>query len=159
MNVLLDVLAVTDQQVTVLGHQLLRNLPILTYRSTPLGTHPLVPIRIDIQLPTQLMNYLLEMSGKRSDAASKNIHNWMLNIVLSDVFHTLIQCSNIIINRLSRSNAGNLHIEAIGIMILKSFGILGFACHVVLQIRIVLVVLSELIHERFIATVVTGNSL
>ena len=159
MNIILDVFAVTDKQVTMLGHQLLGDFPVLAYWRAPLGTHPLVSIRIDIQLSTQLMNYPLKMSGKRSNAASKNIYNRMLNIMPLDVPHALIQCSNIIVNRLSRSNAGHFHIEAIGIMILKSFGIFSFACHVVFQIRIVLVVLSELIHERFIATVVTGDAL
>lgn len=159
MDVLLDVFAVADQQVAVLGHELFGDLPIPAYRCAPLGAHPLVAVRVDVQLATELADHAMEVGCERSDAACENINNRMRDAIRADVVDAMLQCGHIIIDGLRRTNIGYLYVEAISVMVFKSLGILGLAGYVIFQRRSAPMVFGQPIHEGFVPSVVARNAL
>ena len=159
VDVLLDVLAVADEQVAVLGHHPLGDLPVLAHWRAPFGAHPLMPVRVDVQLPAQLMDDALEMRGERSDSAGQDIDNRMRYTVPPDVGDAIIQGGHIIVDGLRRPDIGDLHLEAVGVVIDEAAFFLRLARHVVFERRLMPVVFGQLVDECLIAAVVAGNAL
>ena len=159
MDVLLDVFAVTDQQVAVLGHELFGDLPIPAYRCAPLGAHPLVAVRVDVQLATELADHAMEVGCERSDAACENINNRMRDAIRADVVDAMLQCGHVIIDGLRRANIRYLHVEAVGVVVFEGLGVLGLAGHVILQQGDALMVFGQPIHEGLVSSIVTRDAL
>ena len=159
VDVLLDVLAVTDQQVAVLGHEPFGDLPIPAYRRAPLGARPLVTVRVDVQLATELADHAMEVGCERSDAACENINNRMRDAIRSDVVDAMLQCGHVIIDGLRRANIRYLHVEAVGVVVFEGLGILGLTGHVILQQGDALMVLGQPIHEGLVSPIVTRDAL
>ena len=169
MDVLFDIHRVADSKVTIFDHHLLGNLPVLPNRRRPLSPHPFMSIRVQIHRAAQFMDFSVKVAGKRPDATSHNVNDRVRNMVCFDMFAASLQGCNIVINCLCRSNLGDINFEAVGIMKFKfvvvdfchaiKFALIhaavaiGFAGNMIFNVLYILMVLCELINERFITAI------
>ncbi len=117
------------------------------------------------------MNLLIKMACKWSNTASHYVNNWVRDVILLDMLTASLQCSYIIVNRLSRANLWDVNLKAMCIVKLKFMVIdfshtikfsfihaavtVGFAGNVIFNVFLVLVVLCELVHKGLIAAIRT----
>ena len=159
MDIPFHVLGVTHQQIAMLGHHLLGELPILAYRSAPLGTHPFMSVRIDVQLAAEPVDLALEMRSKRTDTACKNIDDRVRYMMRLDILHALIQCGHVVIDGLGRSNVRHLDLEAAGIVIHETATLSRLARHMIPQRGIGLMILRQIVDEGLIPAIIRRDSL
>ena len=88
MDIILNIYRVTNYFITVFYHQAFTEFPISANQSIPFGTHPLVTIRIHIQIPAQFVNGFIIFFYKGTDSACHNINNRMRNLMLLYVLDT-----------------------------------------------------------------------
>lgn len=126
-------------------------------------------IWIQVNRATKFMDFMIEMTCKRSNAASHYVNNWMWDVILLDMITASLQCSHIIVNRLSRANLRNVNLKAVRIVKFKFMVVdfshtikfsfihaavtIGFAGNVIFNVLLVLVMLRELIHKGLIAAI------
>ena len=128
-----------------------------------------LPVWIQIYRTTQFMDFLIKMTSKRSDTAGHYVNNRVRNVIFSDMLATRFQRSNIIIDSLRRPNLRNIYLEAVGIVEFKLVVIdlchtiklalihaaitIGFTGNMIFDVLFILVILRELINERFITAI------
>ena len=128
-------------------------------------------IWIQVHSTAELMDFFIEMTGKRSNTASHDVNDWMFNLMFLYVLAASLQCRNIIINCLRRSNLRNIYFETMCIMEFKLMIIdsghtihfcfvhaavtVSLTRYMIFNIFLVLMVLRKLIYKGFISTVRT----
>ena len=118
------------------------------------------------------MDLFLILANEWPDSASQYINNRILNIVILAIRNALLQRFNVVINCLRRAKLlWNIDLKAICIMIFemilidclrsdklcfihKAFTI-AFASNMVLNVRIILVVFSQLIDKSLITAIIS----
>ena len=120
-----------------------------------------MPVRVHIYLAAKLMDLLDVFVEERTDAARQNVYNGVGNVVLLYVCNTVFQRIRVIKNSLCGADGLAEHIEAMGVVIGEFphlFCLVHCACHVIFDLRLILVILCQLIHKCFISPVRTGNA-
>lgn len=158
-DILLDVLAVANEQVGMLDHVLFGILPVLAHGQGPLGTEPLVTVGVHVELAAQLVDLLLELPRKRADSAGQAIHDRVRNLVLLDVGDALLDGQDIVGDGRRCADFRDLHLETAGIVILELAVFFGLARHMVLESSIILVIFGQFIDEGLVSTVCPGDTL
>ena len=126
-------------------------------------------IRIQVYCAAQFMNFFVEMSCKRSDTTCHYVDNRVRNMIFLDVFAARFQRSNVIIDCLCRSYLRNINFETVGIVEFKFMVVdfchalkfalihatiaIGFTSNMIFDVLFILVILRELINERFITAI------
>ena len=124
---------------------------------------------IQVHRTTQLMDFFIEMASKRSDTAGHDVNDRMLNPMFLYVLAASLQCRNIIVNCLCRSNLRNIYFETMCIvefklMIIDSGHTIHFCFihaavtvsltrHMIFNIFLVLVILCELINKSLVSAI------
>ena len=126
-------------------------------------------IWIEINLSIQSMYCLIILLHKRSNTARHNVDDGMFNPFFFNNLYTLVQSFAVIINSLSWTKLlRHMNFEAIRIVINKTrtrddLGIhlcfvhmtltIGFDCHMILNIFIILMILSQLVYKCLVSSV------
>ena len=118
-----------------------------------------MPIGVDVQLAPEFLDLFMKMPRKRPNPARKHVYDGVLDMMLADIGKASVHGGHIIINRLRRTDVGDLYLKTPSVVVLK-FAILGcLAGNVVLEVWLVLVILGQLIHKGLVATVAARNPL
>jgi len=72
----------------MLYHELFGKFPVFPYEIIPLGTLPLMSIRVYIKFCPACRKALLPCSDKRPDPACKHIDHRVFDVILSDIMQT-----------------------------------------------------------------------
>ncbi len=115
------------------------------------------------------MDFFIEVLYERSDTTCHDVHDWVLNMILLNMFTADFKSYAIVINCLNWPNLRNLDFKAMGIVKLKlmvinllytlNFALIHasiaicFAGNMILNILFILMILCELINKCLIATI------
>ena len=128
-----------------------------------------LPIWVQIHSAAQFMDFSVKVTSKRPNTASHDVNDRVRNMVFLDMLAARFQRSNVIIDCLCRPNLRNINFETVGIVEFKLVVIdlchalkfalihaaiaISFAGNMIFDVLFMLMVLCELINERFITTV------
>lgn len=169
MDISLDIDGIADHEITVADHDAFRPFPISADRCRPLGTHPFVSVGVKIDAPPQFVDASIERWHDRTDPAGHNIDNGILNVMALNVIAAPVKGCDIIPDRLSMTDLRHADLVAIRVMegkfILRDALIARQLClvlaalsvrlagNVILDVRIVLVVLGQLVDKGLVAAI------
>ena len=119
LNIAFDALIVRDNQVCVLGHNLLRIFEIGLNWLRPLGPLPLQPVRINKEFTACLMDTTSKGKDKSTNRISKNVKNWLFNLLFFSKLEGIGDSHHIIGNYAGRTKLGWLDCKAVYSLVVK----------------------------------------
>ena len=119
MNIAFDALIVCNNQVCMLGHDLLRILEIGLNWLRPLGPLPLQPVRIDKEFTACLMDTTSKGKYKSTNRISKNVKNRLFNLLFFSKLEGIGDSHHIIGNYAGWAKLGWLNCKAVYSLVVK----------------------------------------
>ena len=119
MNIAFDALIIRYNQVCMLGHDLLRILEIGLNWLRPLGPLPLQPVRIDKEFTTCLMDTTSKGKDKSTNRISKNVKNWLLNLLFLSKLEGIGDSHHVIGNYAGRTKLRWFDCKAVYSLVVK----------------------------------------